>query len=357
MIDQNSYSEAVADELGLASSAYAEDVTAEVSLTSSAYGEDVDEAINNRPVGDYDLRVLQYNIGHFNMGRAAAPTGNNPNTNNVLINSNKSDGYPNSVDRNYAIQLQRWKDCINGVGADIIGIEEYNKYFGWNGGSVVELADTGIFLGYDISVGRMGLSLVNGGEVTHGWQWNALASKYAIYASGDEELGSTGNNVAKCYARYATVDIKGRQVIIASTHLNWAQNNDAVTSRALEIQHLINWLKDYPYVILMGDFNVDGAYKSNKTDQDYLDGAAQGFDPFIDAGFTLANHGRWGDLKTAFATGSRPDQTKSYPYTYIDNIIVKGFAMSNVQVIDDGRLTDHCAVYCDLTLIEEGGTS
>ena len=352
MLDNTSYANEVADELGLTSSAYAEDVTVAVDLTSAVYAEDVADAIN-----DGTVRVLQFNIGHFNQGAQPAPTDNNPTTTTVQINSSKSDGYPNSLDRNYDIQEARWKNFISSINADIIGIEEYNKYFGWDGGVVKELGDTDIFDGYHISVGRMGQSIFSGGNVrASGWQWNALASKYAMSNAADEELGSTGNYIAKCYAHYARVTIDGKSVLIASTHLNWAQNSDAVTSRALEIQHLVNWLDNEPYFILMGDFNTDGIYiASGKTEQQYMAGVSD-FSPFVEAGFTLANHGNFGDLKTCTATNSRPDigasePFRNRPYCCLDNIITKGFTMSNVRVIDDGTLTDHCAVVADLTII------
>ena len=355
MINENSYGSDVANELGLIGNPYGNEVAGEVGLTSAAYGNEVATAINERPTGT--LRVVQYNIGHFNMGSAPAPTGNNPSSSTVLINSSKSDGYPSSLDRNYSTQLSRWTSRISGLNADIIGIEEYNKYFGYNGGSVVTTTDANIFDGFTLSIGRMGKSLINGNEQTNGWQWNALASKYAMSNAADEELGSTGNNIAKCYAHYARVTIDGKSVLIASTHLHWAQNSDAVTSRALEIQHLVNWLDDEPYFILMGDFNTDGIYvASGKTEQQYMAGVSD-FSPFVEAGFTLANHGNFGDLKTCTATNSRPDigasePFRNRPYCYLDNIITKGFTMSNVRVIDDGTITDHCGVVADLTLID-----
>lgn len=355
MINENSYGSDVANELGLIGDPYGNEVAGEVSLTSAAYGNEVATAINERPTGT--LRVVQYNIGHFNMGSAPAPTDNNPSSSTVLINSNKSDGYPSSLDRNYSTQLSRWISRISGLNADIIGIEEYNKYFGWDGGVVKELGDTDIFDGYHISVGRMGQSIFSGGNVrASGWQWNALASKRQMLNPADYELGSTGVSIAKCYAHYARVIIDGKSVLIASTHLNWAQNSDAVTSRALEIQHLVNWLDDEPYFILMGDFNTDGIYvASGKTEQQYMAGVSD-FSPFVEAGFTLANHGNFGDLKTCTATNSRPDigasePFRNRPYCCLDNIITKGFVMSNVSVIDDGTITDHSAVVADLTIL------
>lgn len=363
MIDNTSYASNVADELSLTSSAYAEDVTDAVGLTSAAYAEDVAEAANDHQVGT--IRILQFNIGHFNMGTQPAPTGDNPSSDTVLISSAKNDGWvasPKTVDRNYAVQLQRWEDIISGIDADIIGIEEYNKYFGWNNGVAIELTDTDIFDGYNLSVGRMGQSLYNGSVLTRGWQQNALASRFRMSNTGDRELGSSGHNIAKCYARYATVNINGKQVVIASTHLNWAQNNDAVASRTTEIEALISWLENEPYVILMGDFNTNGIYKaSGKTEQEYFDGVND-FDPFLEAAFTLANHGAWGDFKTSPATYARPDSNFQVPTSCLDNIIVKGFSMSNVQVldmaalgpntVDVGSITDHCGIMCDLTLID-----
>lgn len=369
MIDESSHASDVADELDLTSSAYAEDVTGEIDLTSSAFAEDVADAINDGAGRDYTLRVMQFNIGHFNMGTQPAPTNNNPSTTTVQINSSKSDGWaanPKTMDRNYAVQLQRWQDFISEADADIIGIEEYNNYFGYNNGNAVTIENAGIFNGYNLSVGRMGISLFNGYQAVSGWQWNALASRKVMSAAGDQELGSTGINIAKCYARYATITVKGKSVIIASTHLNWAQNADAVTSRTAEIQSLISWLSSYPYVILMGDFNTDGIYKASgeKTPEERLAGADD-FDPFITAGFTLANHGAWGDIKTAPATDARQDTGHLVPRSYLDNIIVKGFTMDNLQLldlaangpntVDVGSITDHCVLVCDLTMIEEGG--
>lgn len=364
MIDETSYASDVADELSLTSSAYAEDVTGEVNLTSAAYGEDIAYAVNNQGV---KVRVMQYNVGHFNMGYAAAPTGS-PSTSNVLINSNKSDGFPNSINRNYATQLQRWTSRISGVNADIIGLPEWNDYFGWNNGSIVTVANSNIFNGYNLSVGKTASS---------GWWINTLASKYAMSNAQDIDLGSTTQN--KAYVRVATITLGETTVKIGVTHLNWNNPLGASTdptyttnatasynSRQKEIKELVKLFDNEPYFILFGDFNTEGQVYSPNVSydpsvRDYEDGLAE-FAPFIDGftdngvtyngGFTLANSVD-NPLLTSPATNSRPDLTRPlYPYCYLDNIIVKGFTMSNIQVIDDGTLTDHCAVVCDLTLIE-----
>ena len=345
MINQGSYSDNVAEELGLQCTAYASDVATETSLESTAYASDVATAINGGQVVTPTLRVLQYNIGHFNMGKAAAPLGS-PSTSSVLISSEKSDGYPSSLDRNYATQLQRWKARISGINADIISMPEWNDYFGYNGGSVVRTDETGIFEGYSLSVGPIECS---------GWWINTLASKLIMSNSENVYLGSTA--APKAYVRVASVMIDGNLVKVGSTHLNWNQASGYYESRMKEIKELVKYFDSFPYVILCGDFNTMGHYQQN----DYLAGL-QEYDPFVNGftedgityngGFTLANT-TTNPLLTANATNSRPDlgASKNYPYQYLDNIIVKGFTMSNIQVVDDGTLTDHCALYCDLTII------
>ena len=37
------------------------------------------------------------------------------------------------------------------------------------------------------------------------------------------------------------------------------------------------------------------------------------------------------------------------PRSYLDNIITKGFAISNVHVINNAMLSDHCLIKADLT--------
>ena len=123
-------------------------------------------------------------------------------------------------------------------------------------------------------------------------------------------------------------------------------------------------IQDDEHVIVCGDFNTDkGSGATAESLGDYHEGAAE-YDPFLygfdedgvhyDGGYTAANHGVLGDIPTYAASGSRPDKTTrpQVPYCYLDNVLTKGFRMSNVIVIDDGTLTDHCGIMCDLTIIE-----
>lgn len=345
MIDETSYASDVADELELTSSAYAEDVTGKVDLDNTAYAEDVAEAINEQPSEPVTLRVMQYNIGHFNMGMEAG--------NVCLIGSNHQKAQTYSQFFNYEAQLQRWKDRIDDVDADIIGMPEWNNNFGYNGNSLVSISTTGIFNGYDVKYGS---------QHSNYWWINALATLSQKFTLTNVQQIDVSNNCGNPpYILEGTITVENKQVVVAVTHLNWNQSQVFHDSRVeYEIPFLVNRYKNVPYLILCGDFNTEGTYGGAK-DPSNKTGLAE-FQPFIDAGFVLANSASR-PLLTSIATNSRPDQSlPQSPYAYIDNIIVRGFTMSNVYVIDDGdtvndenavgNITDHCAVVCDLTLID-----
>lgn len=337
MIDETSYASDVADELSLTSSAYGSDA-ADIVNVGNVYGEELATAINSRPVGT--LRVMQYNVGHFNMGMASGAESY------IGKGSGVAATYPQFFD--YSTQLLRWQSRINAVRADLIGMPEWNDYFGYSGGNKVPIGNAGIFDAYNVSAGK---------QTANYWWQHCLASKFAMTNIEDIDLEHLeGAEVP--YVRVATINIDGKTVKIAVTHLNWKRSQLFYDSRQVEIKSLVKLFDADPYVILCGDFNTDGHFGSD----DYLAGLEE-YEPFVDGftengvtyqgGFTLANSTER-QLLTYMATGSRPDQpTKpQYPYCYLDNVITKGFEMSNVQVVDDGNLTDHCGIMCDLTLID-----
>ena len=116
--------------------------------------------------------------------------------------------------------------------------------------------------------------------------------------------------------------IKGKRVIFAETHLELIE-----ADRTSEINELITRYSDYDYVVIAGDF---------KTAKE-----ATEFQPFLNAGYKLALM----DYMPAIVT--RPESNLC-----IDNIVTKGFAISNVVVHDDASaLSDHLLVSCDLTML------
>lgn len=355
MIDETSFASDVADELGLTSSAYAEDVTGEVDLDNTAYGEDVAEAINEMPVGDPDLTVCQLNIGHFAMGTSP----NNGAT--PAWTDDTADGWnatPKTISRNYSIQLERWQKFIDALGVDIFGMPEYSAIFGTHNNYNVPTQSCGIFDDYipsEYTTAEQIAKRISVGKTAGGGYWiNTLISKYDLSNAQDIDLGSTVSNMA--YVRVAEITLKGKTVKVAVTHLNWNQSQAYYNSRQAEITSLVSLFSNDDYVILCGDFNC------RPMNGDEVNGLHD-LDPFVSAGFTLANNLNH-PLATCYATGSKPDvNDPNYPFVYIDNIIVKGFTISNVRVLDTGvqvdggtvdvgMLTDHCAVVADLTLID-----
>lgn len=361
-IIKTSFASDVAEELELASAAYASDVAGEVDA-GNVCGQDMATAINEREQGGYTLRVCSFNIGHFNQGVHGVGISD--------ISDNNSDGYPQTLDRNYAVQLGRWSRFIGGIKADIIGMPEWSDYFGYNNNVRVSVADTGIFSGYNLSVGKDAQHSGDGANIAM-WK-NTLATKGLTITNVSDINLDIDTGVAQAYIRLGTAQIAGKSVKIGVTHLNLNSSQRHHDARVVELRNLVKMFQDDPYVILCGDFNTDGPYGST----DYILGASE-FDIFVDGLDENSVHyngistygqmvnSKVNPLLTYAATGGRPDRVdvgKNQPYCYLDNIIVKGFSMSNIKVLnqdvfntpsdplDVGMLSDHCAVVADLTIM------
>jgi endonuclease/exonuclease/phosphatase family metal-dependent hydrolase len=288
------------------------------------------------------IRVFSYNIGHFAMGRASSPT----------ISDQIPDGDETTPHANYAVQLARWKSKIQNVGADVMAFVEYSTTFGTMDGSAVPTASCGILDGFPyLSVGT---------TTSTQYMINALISKYPLIVAEKVDLGSPSGVTSKAFMQVATVNVNGIAVKIAATHLNWNQTQDYHDSRILEMKNIIKYFKDDEHVIVCGDFNTEGEYGLHQAgDTDYTMDADE-FDIFLygfedggvtyAGGYTAANHGVIGNLLTYPSTGGKPERSP-VPIRPLDNVLTKGFRMSNIVVVDDGNLTDHCGIMCDLTLL------
>lgn len=118
--------------------------------------------------------------------------------------------------------------------------------------------------------------------------------------------------------------IGGKEVHVVETHLEWTDDS----TRALQIEELIDTMSVYPYVIIAGDLNTD----ANTIETE--------MQPFIDAGYAVANGGYIGSFVT------HEDNYK------LDNIVAKGFAMSNIKVDENaGNYSDHWIISCDMEML------
>jgi len=259
------------------------------------------------------VRVLAWNIGHFCVG---------------------SDWRTNITNANYDEKMKQWKKVLNASCANILLLSEYNDSFGSHtvdGETVTENAFDVLFAAYYDDISKTSQSA---------YVCNAIVAKYTL--SNGSTVAYTQRGQLMNY-RVAELTIGGKTVKLVATHLDWTQNENYAVYRASQIQQLITAFKDEPYVIIGGDFNVD---------------AASEFDAFKNNGFSMLNHDKLGDICTYPATGANVYNTNinnkygASPEIVLDNIIFKGLSISNVQLIDEGTLSDHCGIIADLTFIE-----
>ena len=125
-------------------------------------------------------------------------------------------------------------------------------------------------------------------------------------------------------------NINDKKLIVYTVHVSWITKGQKFYCRPQQFNFILNTIKkdQADYKIILGDFNIE----------DYSD-----YQPFIDAGFKLAN-----SPSTPFET-FRWNQY-DHGYKNIDNIIVT----PNIDIVDpamvDIALSDHNLFYADLLL-------
>jgi len=247
---------------------------------------------------DGSFRFVTWNIGHQSMGRRSRPT------------------IPPGRDEEF---LAMYKSFIGD--ARIVGICEYSAAFTTN--KPMKTAEA-LFGDYDVKI--------EGSQ--RGAQCNSLFLKGCRLVERRER--EYPKRSQKVYYQLARVQIDGREVCVVETHLDWdLGEKDTLPRRewrADQMRTLIADMANERYVIIGGDFNID------RSSGDTVDHAAE-YDVFAEAGYTLANRGQ---LYTW------PADRASKREQPIDNIIVKGFEMSDVQVKGHDRLSDHRLLSCRL---------
>lgn len=164
----------------------------------------------------------------------------------------------------------------------------------------------------------------------------------AVYWKDGVRLLSSGHRDypvrnAKCYYEWVRLEIAGHEVCFVETHCDWdtlAPGHES--DRTEQMKHLVREFGSEPQVVIAGDFNTCRRKSANDPWRD----APDEFDVFRRAGFKAAH---WGSCMTWPA---------SAPYMSIDNVFVKGFAVSGVRVQADKALSDHCLLRCTLTFDE-----
>jgi endonuclease/exonuclease/phosphatase family metal-dependent hydrolase len=265
------------------------------------------------------FRVIQWNIGGFSKGASYEST---------------YDQHPEE----YAADLPVWKQTINDMDADILCCCEYNDVMkkGTNGASDVIARDE-IFSLYENAYIKPKPSATS-------YMQTAIFSHLAAKSSVKTEYVNTVQ--AGRYYEVNRYTIDGHDVWVIATHLDWNQGEHGADYRQEQMEALMAFAADKTHVIICGDFNVGAG-----TDETARQNGSLEFDQWASAGFKMANHGYLGDFNTGHST-----------YSVLDNIIVKGFDVSNIKVYDGDnaknvsqeqthQLSDHAAIGCTLTML------
>ncbi|MBR3466917.1 MAG: hypothetical protein IKH15_06830 [Bacteroidales bacterium] len=271
------------------------------------------------------LRVVQWNIGGFTKGANGGDQGYN-------YKGHEADFYTD---------LPVWKDTINDMNADIICCCEYNKVMlHGEGGEPDVIARDEIFGLYKHAYIQPKLE-----------DYNMKAIFSHMAAKGlTRTLFPTHRNGSQPYYETVRYKVNNNDVYVIATHLDWSRGDTDTSYRQGQMEELMAFAADKQYVIICADFNAG----AGDVTEEFRRNGSKEYDQWLEAGFKMANHGYLGD----FNTGSKV-------YSVLDNIIVKGFDVSNIKIYDDPnntskqvelvqehQLSDHAAIGCTLTMLD-----
>ena len=229
------------------------------------------------------ITIAQWNIGNFSNGKSYKTT----------INS-----------ENYYSKKIQYINFIDNIDADILGLCEFNPQFCTND-SVTR----------DIILAKYQHASIG---IKHNYNCNAIFSK-------KNHLNNSSDVIFKQHAQYryyriADINLNNVTVKIIETHLDWNQGDTGALYRKEQIFELIDCFKNFKYVIICADFNIYDITELS---------------PFKEAGYLLSSDFGKEDFKTYPADNLQ---------TAIDNIVVKGFDILDVDIYTDATLSDHCAI-------------
>lgn len=237
------------------------------------------------------LRVASYNIGHFNQGRLGGFQGEG---------------------RMVEAEMKNWRNWIGKEGIDILGLNEWNKYFDKDS---TLLAEDELLRPY--------YNNIHFGKETR-WIFNGVATNYPLINIRQVEWDGD------YYALLGDLVIGEKIVTVISTHIPWQKDWHKPS-----LEGLISLLKQFEYFICLGDMNA--------SDEGQLQ--------FVEAGFNMANGGHMGWFGTA-ASANIASGLKGGPNTNIDNIVTS----KNIKIMSvSAPLTgvndlDHLPIIADVVI-------
>ena len=268
--------------------------------------------LNDMSMKTKTWRFMTYNIGHLNGGGVTD-----------IDKRRKS----SIADSDYDNKKYIGVSICNNFNNDFIGVTEYpldfapfttshstettreilfkkywSNFIDLNGQDPAHIGDVN-YDDYNAMFGRIPLLDM------HKVEWNSELLANRFYMVGTGLLG-------ECEVK----------IVLAHFGFNNADKTDT-TKQDIQVAELVAAFQQEQYVIIMGDLNIP---------------SLSVLDPFISAGYSLANGGAFGTFNTyryndGFATRA------------LDNIIVKGFNIKNVYMVDTDY-SDHNPLLADLEL-------
>lgn len=247
------------------------------------------------------LRVATYNVGHFNQGVAGG------------LEIRGEAVYGKEGKQKYAqLEMLNWRDWISRQSLDIIGLQEWNRYF--DADSVLHAEEELLKPFYN--------NVYFGDEGT--WIYNGIATNYKLTNLRQQYWAG------EYYALIGDLQIGDKVITVISTHIPWQKDTHAPA-----LDSLLAEMKKYEYLICMGDMNAKDAEQLR----------------FKEEGFNIANGGHQGWFGTAFGSlklaGREAGADKN-----IDNIITtQNIKIMNVSAPQTGlNDQDHLPIIADLII-------
>lgn len=247
------------------------------------------------------LRVATYNVGHFNQGVAGG------------LEVRGEAVYGKEGKQKYArLEMLNWRDWISRQSLDIIGLQEWNRYF--DADSVLHAEEELLKPFYN--------NVYFGDEGT--WIYNGIATNYKLTNLRQQYWAG------EYYALIGDLQIGDKVITVISTHIPWQKDTHAPA-----LDSLLAEMKKYEYLICMGDMNAKDAEQLR----------------FKEEGFNIANGGHQGWFGTAFGSlklaGREAGADKN-----IDNIITtQNIKIMNISAPQTGlNDQDHLPIIADLII-------
>lgn len=256
------------------------------------------QSANDAPL---KLRVATYNVGHFNQGVAGG------------LEVRGEAVYGKEGKQKYArLEMLNWREWISSQSLDIIGLQEWNRYF--DADSVLHAEEELLKPFYN--------HIYFGDEGT--WIYNGIATNYSLTNLRQKRWAG------EYYALIGDLQIGEKVITVMSTHIPWQKDSHAPALDSLLVE-----MKKYEYLICMGDMNAKDAEQLR----------------FKEEGFNIANGGYQGWFGTAAGSlrlaGHAGGADKN-----IDNIITtKNIKIMKVSAPHTGlNDQDHLPIIADLVI-------